>query len=74
MKIKVKAHINSRNEKIILNKDENLDIYIREKPIEGKANKKIIEVLSAYFKVKKNQILLISGEKSKNKMFEIKLQ
>jgi len=74
MKIKVKAHTNSKNEKIILNKDESLDIYIREKPIEGKANKKIIEVLSEYFKVRKNQILLISGEKSKNKIFEVKLQ
>ncbi|PIU36127.1 hypothetical protein COT03_00700, partial [Candidatus Shapirobacteria bacterium CG07_land_8_20_14_0_80_39_18] len=40
-------------------------------PLEGKANRAVIEVLATYFKVKRNNIILLSGERSKNKTFEI---
>lgn len=39
--------------------------------IEGKANKAVIEALTEYFNVKKSHIILLSGEKSKIKLFEI---
>lgn len=71
MKIKVKAHTNSKNEKVILNNDETLDIYIQESPVKGKANKRLIEILGNYFHVKKNQIELVYGAKNKLKIFEI---
>jgi uncharacterized protein YggU (UPF0235/DUF167 family) len=34
-------------------------------------NKKIIEILSFYFKLEKSKIKLIKGAKNKNKIFEI---
>lgn len=48
-----------------------LHAYVREPPLEGKANKAVIKLLGEFFNVRKNNILLISGVKSKNKIFEI---
>ena len=39
--------------------------------IEGKANKAAIEFLSAFFQLPRSSVSLISGEKSRHKIFEI---
>lgn len=52
----------------------NLDFLIvslYEPPLEGKANRAVIEALATYFKTKRSNVILVSGEKSKNKVFEI---
>ncbi|MFH1777757.1 MAG: DUF167 domain-containing protein [Candidatus Omnitrophota bacterium] len=39
--------------------------------VDGKANKAVIVLLSEYFNVKKNEIKIIRGEKSRKKLVEI---
>ncbi|MEM4270901.1 MAG: DUF167 domain-containing protein [Candidatus Pacearchaeota archaeon] len=78
MKISVVAHPNSKKtlpagrqariEKDLLG---NFHVYVNQPPIEEKANKAIIEALIKYFKIRKNVIRLISGEKSKNKILKL---
>lgn len=71
MLIKVKCHPSSKKE-LFEKKDENsFEIYIREKPERGEANKKVFEILAQYFNVKASKIRLIKGVKSPNKIFEI---
>jgi len=48
-------------------------VYVSVPPIEGRANQRVIELLSDFFKVKKSQISIISGLKSKEKTIEIYL-
>ena len=48
-----------------------LHVYVKAPPLEGKANKEVIESLAKFFGTKKGKVILISGEKSKNKVFEI---
>jgi hypothetical protein len=48
-----------------------LHVYVSEPPLDGRANRAVIESLAKHFDTKKNKVLLISGEKSKNKVFEI---
>ncbi|MFW5846778.1 MAG: DUF167 domain-containing protein [Nanoarchaeota archaeon] len=71
MKINVKLHPNSSQEKIsrIQNSENNYEVWIKEKPIDNKANISIIKFLKKYFKAKK--INIKSGLKSKNKVIEI---
>lgn len=69
--VKVIAHPNSRMSKVKKNESGCLDIYVNKPAIEGKVNQEIIVLLSDFFNVKKNQVFLVSGEKSKNKFFEI---
>jgi uncharacterized protein (TIGR00251 family) len=71
MKILVMVHPNSKNPRIEKDLTETLNIYVNQPPLEGKANKAVIESLVKFLKIKKSEIVLVRGEKSKNKVFEI---
>jgi uncharacterized protein YggU (UPF0235/DUF167 family) len=71
MKINVIAHPNAKRPRIERDLLGTLHIYVNEPPLEGKANHAVRQALAKYFKVKNSAVLLISGEKSKNKLFEI---
>ena len=50
------------------------DLYqvaVKEAPVGGKANEAIINALAEYFNIAKARINLISGQTSKQKIFEI---
>jgi hypothetical protein len=67
--VKVKARAKQES----IKKDgEIFRISVKEIPVRGKANKRVIELLSEYFKKSKTNIGIVSGHKSKNKIVEIK--
>lgn len=83
MKIFVKAKPGAQEERII-KKDESQDLFgqnrpaeniyevwVKEPPIQGRANIAIAKALASYFKVPNSQIKLVSGFSSKQKIFEI---
>ena len=85
MKINVKITPNAKKSEIL---SEEADLsrfaeprrvggkYLRVKvaapPIEGKANRELINILSKHFGVSKNKVTIVSGEKSRNKIVEIR--
>jgi uncharacterized protein (TIGR00251 family) len=71
MHISVIAHPNAKKERIEKDLLGTLHVYVHAPPLEGKANKAIIELLAEYFNIKKGNIILLSGEKSKNKVFAV---
>ena len=71
MNISVIAHPNSKKPRIEKDLLGVLHIYVSEPPIEGRANHAIRDALAKHLKTKRSQVILISGEKSKNKIFEI---
>ena len=71
MKIAVIAHTNAKRPRIEKDLLGALHVYVNAPPQEGKANQAIEKALAEYFQVKKTQVNLISGAKSKNKLFEI---
>lgn len=48
-----------------------LRIYLTAVPVDGKANKELIKLLSEKLNVGKNKISIIKGEKSKEKIIEV---
>jgi len=52
--------------------DEVMKLKVAAPPVEGKANREVIEFLANHFKVAKSKVRIISGEKSRNKIIEIK--
>ena len=46
-------------------------VYVTVAPEQGKANKKLIELLAEHFKVAKTQVRIVKGEISRNKIVEI---
>jgi uncharacterized protein len=71
MKLSVIVHPNSKRQRIEKDLLGMIHVYVPEPPLEGKANKAVAELLVSHFKIKRNKIFLLSGEKSKNKLFEI---
>lgn len=71
MKILIYAHPNAKKPRIEKDLLNAMHVYVKEPPLEGKANKAVIEALAEYFHTKKSQVILLSGEKSKNKLFGI---
>jgi len=48
-----------------------LKVYLTKPPADGLANEQLIEILSDYLGLKKYQIKILRGEKSRNKCVEI---
>lgn len=68
MKIRIKVHPNSSQEKIV-KKDDLYEVWLKEKAVDGKANASLIKKLKMYFK---KDIKIKSGFNSRNKTIEIK--
>lgn len=64
--INIKISPNSKKNEIIKNESET-KIKITAQPIDGKANKGLIEFLSKKFKIPKTSIQIVKGETSKEK-------
>ncbi len=71
MKFTIIAHPNSKRPRIEEDLLGTIHVYVNAPPLEGKANSAVIEALAKHFKLKKSQIVLVSGSKSKQKIFEI---
>ncbi len=71
MKIKVKVKPNAKKNEVKKIEEDFYEIRVTVIPEKGKANKKVIELLSKELKIPKSRIKLIRGETSKEKIFEI---
>jgi uncharacterized protein len=71
MKLKVKVIPNARQNKLV-EQGPYFKVYLTAPAVEGKANEALILFLADNFKVKKNQIRIILGKKTRNKVVEIK--
>ncbi len=71
MDITVIVHPNSKKPRIDKDLLGTMHVYVSQPPLEGKANKAVIEALAEHFKVAKSCVNLLRGEKSKQKVFRI---
>lgn len=56
---------------LIKEEDKSLKVYLTKPAQDGLANKQLIELLAERFGIKKYQISIIRGEKSRNKVVKI---
>lgn len=61
----------SKNEVVELMDDGTVRIHLTAPPIEGKANRLLIDFLAELFQVKPSRIAIVAGEKSKDKIVSI---
>jgi len=73
MKISVKVKPNAKQERIEKIDESNFSVWVKEKPREGKANHAVIKILANYFGVAKSDVILLKGQTSKQKIFEVKV-
>jgi uncharacterized protein (TIGR00251 family) len=72
MKLKITVKPNARRDEVVRNGDGTLLVRVNAPPVEGKANERVIELLSEFLQKPKRSMSIISGFKGKNKIVEIK--
>ena len=72
MKYRIQVKTNSKFSEVIKKENNVLHVKINALPIDGKANEKLIEILSKYFSTTKNNVEIITGFTSKIKIIEVK--
>ncbi|NLG11899.1 MAG: DUF167 domain-containing protein [Elusimicrobia bacterium] len=70
MKISVKVVVNAKKQKVVMEGDT-VKVWIDAPPVEGKANKRLIEILSKHYDKPKSSFKIKSGLKSRTKIIEI---
>jgi uncharacterized protein len=73
MKICVSVKPNSRTESVEVCADGSFTVRVNAAPVDGKANKRVEELLAKHFAVPKSAVELISGSKSKKKVFLLRI-
>ena len=71
MRISVKVKPNARKNEVQQLEGNQYQVFVNASPIDGKANEKLIEVLSEYFDKPKRNINIVSGFTSKTKIVDI---
>ena len=70
MKLKLKVFPKARQERLE-EKGDLLKVYVKEPAIEGRANKRLIEILAKHLKLKKYQLKIIRGINSRERVVEV---
>ncbi len=71
MRINVKARPGAKEEKVEKLSDTEFVVSVKEPPVEGKANRAIINALAVYFGIASARIKIVSGYTSRQKVIEI---
>ncbi len=69
--IKLKVHPNSRKDTVVRKSDDSFEIFIRAKPVEGKANEATLLALSDFLNVPRSRLRLLRGSTSHSKLVEL---
>jgi uncharacterized protein (TIGR00251 family) len=60
----------AKQNKVVAEQDR-LKVYLTAPAIEGRANEALIKILADYLKIRKSEIRIIRGEKSRDKVIEV---
>ncbi|MBI1871547.1 MAG: DUF167 domain-containing protein [Chlamydiae bacterium] len=71
LKIFVKAKLKAKEECVKKIDETHFEVFVKEPPIEGRANRAIIETLAEFLNLPKSSLQIISGLTSKQKMIQI---
>jgi len=68
MKLHIKIHPSSSQEKIEKKSENGYEVWIKEKPVDNKANIELVRMLKKYFK---SEVKIVSGFTSRKKIIEV---
>jgi len=71
MKLQITVKPNAKEDRIEKLDEERFHLSVKEPPVQGRANRAVLRALAEYFGVSQNQISIVSGFTSRNKIVEI---
>ena len=69
----VRVHPGASREEIALLPDGSLDVRLRARPVEGQANAALVELLAARLGLRRRDVVVVSGVRSRQKVVRIGL-
>lgn len=57
---------------VVADDEGNIKVYLNSPPVEGKANKECIALISKKLKIPKSRVSIVKGEKGRSKSIEVK--
>jgi len=69
----ISVHVipNSQEARVTKVGEASFDVKVDEKAVGGRANKRLLEILSRHFEVPRSRISIVRGARSRDKMVEI---
>lgn len=69
----MKVHVipNSRQASVTTTGENSLDVRVDQPAVDGRANKRLLEILSEHYKTPKSSITIVRGAKSRDKIVSI---
>ena len=74
MLIKVSVTPNVKQALVTKVSETNYEVRVDERAVEGRANKRLVEILSDYFNIPKSKISIVKGAKSRDKLVQLILK
>jgi len=71
MKLELKAIPSSEQQKIIIDKNNLVKVYLKSSPVDGKANRELVKFLAKKLGVPSQYIKIVRGTTSRKKLLEI---
>jgi uncharacterized protein len=71
MLIMVRVTANAKVARVAKTSESSFEVKVDEKAVGGRANKRLVEILSKHFNVPKSRIIIVRGAKSRDKTVEI---
>lgn len=71
MKITVSVKTGAKKELVQILDAKHFAVHVKAQPEKGKANEAVIKALSKHLGISPSRIILLRGETSRNKLFEI---
>ncbi|MCM8762774.1 MAG: DUF167 domain-containing protein [Candidatus Omnitrophica bacterium] len=71
MRISVKVRPNAKQQRVEQIAQNSFLVWVKEKPVEGKANQAVVRILAQYFGIPQSSVNLLKGQNSKQKLFDI---
>lgn len=68
IRLSVKVLPNSRRQDIQKIKEGEYKIHVLSSPVEGKANKEVIDVVASHFRLPRSRVKILRGKKSRKKI------
>ncbi|MGA2874366.1 MAG: DUF167 domain-containing protein [Nitrososphaerales archaeon] len=71
MLIRVSVTSNSKKASVTKISETELEVRVDEAAVQGRANKRLVEILSTHFNVPKSKIRIVRGAKSRDKIVDV---
>jgi uncharacterized protein len=74
MLIKVYVTPNAKQSRLVKVSDDYFEVWVDERTVAGRANKRLSEILAKHFNVPKSKISILRGTRSRDKTVQVILQ